>query len=417
MIIFCCIFIGILVFAKVLIATLSAHQFKKRCSGQAVDSHSVKHWPKAAILVSLRGADPKLTDAMKSLMVLDYPDYEIHIVVDSRDDPAWQCAEEAIHEIHAKNVQLQELTERRTTCGLKCSALVQAASRLDESFDVLVIADADVRTHSEWLKQLVQPFEQEDVGATYGNRWFRPRHIHVGSAIRYLWNAAAVVHMHRLNIPWGGSLAIRMSSFREADILEKWKTSITDDTLITSALESIGQRGVFVPQLMMINQEECDLGYSIDFIKRQLTWTRLYHPGWSRLLAFTSLIAFIQSGMLFLGIWALWNWNLHLLGFVALLYSVYFLALWVGLAEIEKGIHKISQNRNETIPAFSPATFLIIVVCTPLAELVHIWAMVRASLSQSVVWRGVKYRLSGPWNVHMVDYSPYKTITSRDHSI
>ena len=45
--------------------------------------------PKAAVVLCLRGTDPFLEDCLRAVLNQDYPQYEIRIVVDSRQDPAW----------------------------------------------------------------------------------------------------------------------------------------------------------------------------------------------------------------------------------------------------------------------------------------------------------------------------------------
>ena len=39
-------------------------------------------WPRATIVLALRGTDPFLADSMQGLLDQDYPDFEIHVVVD-----------------------------------------------------------------------------------------------------------------------------------------------------------------------------------------------------------------------------------------------------------------------------------------------------------------------------------------------
>ena len=50
--------------------------------------------PKTGILLPLRGADAKLSDGLKRLIQQDYPDYEVQIVIDSVEDPAWPVVQQ-----------------------------------------------------------------------------------------------------------------------------------------------------------------------------------------------------------------------------------------------------------------------------------------------------------------------------------
>ena len=50
---------------------------------------------------------------------------------------------------------------------------MQALRGLDESIDVVAMADGDLVAHPDWLRELVTPLVQhERVGVVTGNRWF-----------------------------------------------------------------------------------------------------------------------------------------------------------------------------------------------------------------------------------------------------
>src|SRR6478609_7234314 len=50
--------------------------------------------PRAAVLLSVRGADPSLPQCLAGLLDQDYPGYAVRITVDSEEDPAYDlvCA-------------------------------------------------------------------------------------------------------------------------------------------------------------------------------------------------------------------------------------------------------------------------------------------------------------------------------------
>src|SRR5262245_60372909 len=48
--------------------------------------------PKAAVILCLRGADPSLSDCLQAIASQDYPNYEVRVVVDCHEDPAWNVA-------------------------------------------------------------------------------------------------------------------------------------------------------------------------------------------------------------------------------------------------------------------------------------------------------------------------------------
>ena len=240
---------------------------------------------KTAVILCLRGPDPFLPDCLRALVKQDYPDYEVHVIVDSREDPAWQIVESVVQEEGAANVRMEPLANPRDTCSLKCSSLAQAVSGLDQSYDVVALVDADTVPHPTWLSELVSPLADERFGVATGNRWYMPARKSWGALVRYLWNAAAVVQMYCYKIPWGGTLALKTSIFRQSNLLDRWQSAYCEDTMLYQATKQQGLKVAFVPSLMMVNREATDIPDVFRWVRRQLLAARLYHPRWTGVVA------------------------------------------------------------------------------------------------------------------------------------
>src|SRR5262249_954046 len=63
--------------------------------------------PFAAVVLSLRGADPSLRDCLRSLLRQDYPRYRLLIVIDGPGDPAWAPVRDAMAAGHGPNVEVR----------------------------------------------------------------------------------------------------------------------------------------------------------------------------------------------------------------------------------------------------------------------------------------------------------------------
>jgi cellulose synthase/poly-beta-1,6-N-acetylglucosamine synthase-like glycosyltransferase len=363
--------------------------------------------PKASIVLSLRGADPGLLENLQRLMQQDYPDYDLRIVVDRPEDPAWTIVQQATELTGAKNVHLSALRSRRTTCSLKCSALVQAIGELDQDCQIVALADADIQAPPDWLRQLVSPLRDERVGATFGNRWYIPPQGRGGSLVRYLWNAAAVVPMYLLSIPWAGTFAIRAAVLRHSGLLDLWSRSMVDDGPVRRALQAQGLRVQFVPALMMVNREECSWSFTQNFITRQLLWTRIYHPHWFVVL----LHALASTGLLVLAV---------LLVLYGLLAPHWEIAAWAGtglvveqlamlalLYLLDRCIGRVVEARGECRTQWSLVWSLRLFALLPVAQSMHLVAALRAHFQRLVVWRGVRYQIDGPWDIRLLEYRPF----------
>lgn len=363
--------------------------------------------PKAAILLSLRGADAQLAETIQRLLRQDYARYELHVIVDSLEDPAWAVVEQAVANSQVTNVFVAPLAERGHTCGLQCSALSQAARQLDESIEIVITIDGDVVVHRQWLRELVAPFADDRVGATFGNRWFMPPTASWGSLVRYLWNAAAIVPMYVFSIPWGGTLAIRRKAFDDAELLEKWGKAIVHDAPVKPLLDEQRLRIRFVPSLMMPIREDCSLPFCLDFLKRQMTWTRLYHPHWWPVL----LHAIVTTGLIAAAIvmvpcGLVMDRRIAYAAGGALL--GYVLVMCVLLAMIAAGVRRTLRRRGEHTGWFSLLAIVKLPFAVLLAQVVYLVAVALATFNRQVVWRGVTYAIDGPWSIRKLDEQQFE---------
>jgi len=365
--------------------------------------------PHASILLTLRGADPFLGKGLRQLMSQNYPSYDLRIVVDDLHDPSVEVVREAASAMAFAELELDQLRERPSRCSLKCAALAQLAGDLGEETEVVVLADADLVSHPDWMRELVAPLlADEGIGATYGNRWFWPEKARWGSLVRYLWNVAAVVPMVFCWIPWGGTFAMRADTLREANLPDLWSRAVVEDAPIHSALDRLGRELHFVPGLMMANREDCGLRYSLDFIKRQLTWTRIYHSNWWVVV----LHAVLTSGALMVGAGLVsyggWTGAISTVAMAAIGILGYLLIMAGLMGLLEASVRNVVRKRGEPVGRFSPVTWIRAVLAIPMAQGIHFVAVMLAMFRKEVAWRGVTYRIRGPWEIHLVAYQPYR---------
>jgi cellulose synthase/poly-beta-1,6-N-acetylglucosamine synthase-like glycosyltransferase len=358
---------------------------------------------RTAIILCLRGRDPFLEKCLELVLEQDHPDYQLHVVVDNRQDPAWQVAESLANRYGADKVRIEALDERRDTCSLKCSAVTQAIGRLDESFQAVALVDADTMPHRSWLAELTAPFADEQVGATTGNRWYMPGVSSWGALVRYLWNAAAVVQMYWYEIAWGGTLAVKRKVIDELGLLDRWRHALCEDTMLFRQLGKRGLRVKFVPSLMMVNREDCGLISCLSWISRQLLTARLYHPLWPMVLLHgfgtTLVLAAAVAGTAiaaFRGDWpAVWWCAGGLVVYETIMVSL--------LVPMEIAVRRIVRSHGGQTKWLSVGTILRLVPAIVLTQLVYTLALLGAQFARSISWRGVHYRVDGPWGIHRLD--------------
>ncbi|MEM9904896.1 MAG: glycosyltransferase family 2 protein [Cyanobacteria bacterium P01_D01_bin.44] len=364
------------------------------------------HLPKTAILLSVRGADPVLSDCIRALLAQNYPKFTLKIIVDSYEDPAWQQVNDLIQQLGTTQVQVSLLRLRHDTCSLKGSSLVQAITELDDTYGAVALVDSDVVVYPSWLRELVSPLSDERVGVTTGNRWC-PQTNRWGSLVRYHWNAACAVTMYINQVPWGGSMAIKLPVLRQSRLLTTWTQSISIDAPVTQAMRELGLTVKFVPTVMMINREECDLGKCMRWLKRQFLNSWLYMSQRSLVIIET----FVPPALLFLAIiLSIISLAMGQLGVAIWAFGSvvsYLLATSLIVMFLEQSVQQIVQKRGEVPVRFSILGLIKIVLAIPLTHLVSARMMASAMLTHSVEWRGVTYQIQGPWDIRLSQYRPY----------
>ncbi len=387
----------------------------------ATRSNSLEEYcPKVAVVLCLRGGDPFLPECIKALLNLDYPNYDVKIIVDDRHDPAWKVAEDVINLQAATHVEMQALTERRDTCSLKCSSIVQVLSDLDDSYEVIAQLDADTIAHPTWLRELVSPLADERVGATNGNRWYMPQNPTWGSVVRYVWNAAAVVQMYWYRIAWGGTLAVKAEVFKQSDLLERWGNAFCEDTMLFKALREQQRSVVFVPSLMMVNREGCDIGGYFRWVSRQLLNTRLYHPCWFAIVLHgvsTTLCVVVTIGILLAAVITN-SWEAAIWAGGSLV--CYQLAIALMLLPMEFAVRRIVAARDEPTKWWSLAVLTKFFPAVAITQVIYAGALTVAYFMRVVDWRGVSYRIGGPWKIRLLEYRPYapdESVDAADQSL
>jgi cellulose synthase/poly-beta-1,6-N-acetylglucosamine synthase-like glycosyltransferase len=369
--------------------------------------------PQAAVILCLRGPDPFLARTVHAMLTLDYPRFDVRIVVDQCEDPAWNVAEKVVAECQesgkcrAGSVEIQPLTERRETCSLKCSSVIQAVHGLDESYEVVALLDADTIPHATWLRELVAPLKDSRIGAATGNRWYMPHEPSWGALVRYLWNAAAVVQMYSYGIAWGGTLAVKTGVFRQSNLLDRWGNALCEDTMLFARLREQGLKAAFVPSLMMVNREACDIRGFFLWVRRQLLTARLYHPGWAGVVFHGISISVAMVAAVVFMLWTCLMGPGEAAVWFAAGLAAFCLCNVLMLAALEVCVRPIVRRRGEPTDWMNFGTFIKTLCAVPLTQAIYAAVLFSAVLIRKVEWRGVWYTIGGPWNIRLVEYRPY----------
>ena len=372
-----------------------------------VDDAALRSWPKAAILLPLRGADPLLIECLRGLCRQDYPHVQLRVVLDSNEDTAWEAVRQAAKEFPNVSLHTEVLTQRLETCSLKSSALLQAVRGLPADIEVVAVVDADVVAPVWWLRELVRPFADPQVVMSGGLRWFLPEQTNCGSVIRRIWGAAASAQMYSLNIPWGGTLAYRADFVRDPAVQQRWSETFVEDVSVADCCAARGQRLQLVPRLSMVNTETISLGACYRFIRRQIFSVRMYHPAWRQVMlmclgmvlscGLTGLLSVVLPEQGMQG--AAWGLTGLLLGLMTI--------TTVPLLYLEHCLHR-AATKERPLPGLSVMQ-LPMIPATIVLYGVALWGAARM---RQIDWRGIRYEIGPRGRVKRLNDGPYRAASN-----
>ena len=365
--------------------------------------------PRAAIVLSLRGADPSLAGVLHSLLDQDHPDYLLAVVLDSEADPAREIVEAVAATAPPGRLSIDVLADPPRTCSLKCSALAQVVEALPADVEHVAFIDGDTRPYRSWLRDLVVRLESPGVGAVTGNRWYTPRDTGHGGLTRHFWNAGAVVQVWFNGIPWAGSLALRRDTIRETGIIASWRKALSVDGTVGRCLGRHGKVVHFVPESMMLNDEQVDRNAFQTWLVRQLVAARSTNTGWSVVLCHAGLMALCMAGppLLALAAVAGGDWSAGAGCLTAL--AAYWAGCLNSAAMIDRGVRDVATRQGDP-PTPVPAIPLTRRLCAVAdAHVTHLTALWHASRCRTVQWRGIRYEILAPEDVRMLAYERFSS--------
>lgn len=359
--------------------------------------------PFASIIAPCRGLDAGLKENLAALFRQNFPRFEIVFAVDNEKDEAVSVIEKLISEtaqISAKYI----VAPKSFDSSQKVKNLREAVLHVSDESKIFVFVDSDARPDENWLRSLIAPLQNENVGAATGYRWFISKKGNLASEMRAVWNASiasALGENVKSNFCWGGSMAMRRDIFEKIEMREKWRGTLSDDFAVTRVMKEANLPICFVPQALTASVEDCSFRELFEFTTRQMKITRVYAQNlW--------IASFIGSGLFNLvwlcGILILIFADKNSFSFRFTIISLFLVSIfsvgksWLRLMAV-KLVLKNYENElkrqfwtQNLLWLFSPAIFFYNAFC--------------ALLSRNIVWRGIKYKLE----------SAHKTVVIQDNT-
>jgi cellulose synthase/poly-beta-1,6-N-acetylglucosamine synthase-like glycosyltransferase len=353
--------------------------------------------PRVALLCPCKGMEPGLERNLVALTEFDQKNYEIFFILASANDPAASIVKRVAANTRVKGHVV--IAGSPMGCSEKVNNLRVAIEQLPEEFEVLVFTDSDGRPGKSWLHHLVAPLGESQIGATTTMRWMIPNRGNLPTALLAAWNAPLVTMLgeKRKNFCWGGGTAIRRSVFNQANVMDEWRSSASDDYSLTRALEQTAHSIVFIPECLTLSYVETDFAGLLEFTNRQILITRVYaEKVWAPAAATHLLycLTMLLGVAMILGDLAAQRPAFHLVTLTflpALLSSIRGAIRLLGVTDAVPGGRSLIMGQAWI--------YVLLGVFIPFLYLVN---FANSLVTRKIRWRGIGYELVSPQQTRIV---------------
>jgi ceramide glucosyltransferase len=366
-----------------------------RMVGRRLASHAGFYAPIVALICPCKGTEPGLEENLTALTQFDYANYEIYFSLATSLDPAVKIIER-VKAASQRPVHIV-VAGPPEGCGEKVHNLKRAVESLPEQFEVFTFTDSDVRLPRNWLTKLVAPLHDPRIGASTTYRWIIPSGRFgegaFASAMASAWNASVATMLGRPkdNFCWGGGTAIRRRNFDDVQASEAWNGSVSDDFVLTRALEGAGKPIVFCPECMAPTPHRWTGTSLLEFTNRQIVITRVYsarrwalgaaaHLGYSLTLIYALIVVFatLVSGDPWI--------------------QLFLMAMVIPLLAMAKGAMRTIAI-GELLPAWNKQLnewSWVWIFLAPVVPFLFAWNFLSSLLTKRIRWRNIRYELVSP---------------------
>lgn len=339
-------------------------------------------WPSVALIVPVKGLEGGLAANLRALADQDYPHFELVVCCSDPLDPALGAVRSTLGP--AQRIVVAGPPPPST--GEKIANLRAAVESVGSEAEVLVFADSDGQVRANWLRSLIAPLDDPDLGATTTFRWYLPEQGGFWPLLRSVWDSAiaTIMDTRDRSFAWGGGTAIRRSTFDSAQVLRHWDGAVSDDYRLADALKAAGLGIRFVPEAMVPTVGQCSGSEFLAWSVRQVTITRVYRFGmW--LGGFLSHILYCGAQLLCVLQVLHGNW----IGLGGLLLVVLPGMAMGGMRAYACGL--VFPERESWLGRFGWSYFWL----TPVATWTWLYAFARSGFTRRIAWRGRTYELVG----------------------
>ena len=353
-----------------ILALVSLWRFFKKPLSRLASADS----PGITIFKPVKGLAPESRECLESFLTLDYQPYQVLFGVSDPADPAWPLLESLCQAAPPGRVQAVLCPE---TWGHnpKVSTLRQLEPLA--RYDLLVVADGDVKVSPDFLDRVAAAFREPQVGlvscpyragpADSLGSWLEALSI----SADFIPSVAVAQYVEGIRFALGATMAVTRTALAQIGGFAALADYLADDYQLGWRVHQAGFEVRLLPYVVETVNPRMRLK---DYLSHQLRWTRTYRVcrprgyfayGITHALVF-SLVLWLISG---LASWAL--------GLVAATLALRSVLAWFS--------EKVCLGGKLNLTAL----FLL-----PVKDLLSFGLWLASFLGNEVVWQGRRYRLT-----------------------
>jgi ceramide glucosyltransferase len=268
--------------------------------------------PGITIFKPLKGLEPLTRECLESFLSQDYRPYQVVFGVREADNPVAALLVELQQAYPRSDLEIVICPEE---LGLnpKISTLRQLLPRA--RYDLLVIADGDVKVGPDYLAQVAAAFREPGVGlVSCPYRAGHPRTLGAGLealtiAADFIPSVATAVSLEEIRFALGATMALTRQALTASGGFVPLADFLADDYQLGFRVAQTGLQVKILPYVVETNNPEMSLNA---YLAHQLRWARTYRvcrPGGYLAYGITHVLVYSLAILLTTGL-APWAWGL-----------------------------------------------------------------------------------------------------------